>query len=452
MRDISIPAIVLTMTILSVQPLYANWGGEAGGSVATGTFKPIGASQVEMLKENLVIRLYRDRAKVDVDYVLHNAGDAVDVTAGFPSLGVEMESTKHREIEDYTIRADGKSVPYARKKGDPAPFKVLYSSEFLDMLGGRAEDDDCSECMLLEWLVSTVHFERGENKRIHIRYESLYAYSDGGFSDDSDYDDDWFRYLLSTAAAWKGPIREGRVIIQAVTVDADKLVVLPKGRFQRTAQGLVWEFHNLKPSMQDNIEVNLNDHRSTIFDYSKDFKTDADGRRFVAEGGKYYLDSHDYVPHDATGRQDYPAPNVRDYKPKTEWRAVRTPGLGESLMLEIKPPAHITQVGIMPGCGANKAEWFSHSRIKELEVAVNGRYVGKSTLPDEYISFWPDSSKAYEIIDLPPYTGDATEIQLTIRGVYPGTKDQVSCISEVLLRQRLKEKPNVQGVSGEGLP
>jgi len=420
--------------------------------VATGTFKPIGTRQVEMLNENLVIRLYRDRAKVDVDYVLHNAGDAVDVTAGFPSLGVEMEYTNHREIEDYTIRADGKSVPYTRKKGDPAPFKSLYKGEFLDMLA-RAPDDECGDgCMLLEWLVSTVHFGRGENKRIHIRYESLYAYSDGGFSDDSDYHNDWFRYLLSTAAAWKGSIREGRVTIQAVTADANKLIVFPKGRFQRTTEGLVWEFHNLKPSLQDNIEVNLNDHLSTIFDYSKDFKTEADGRRYVAEDGKYYLDSHDYVPRDAGGRQDYPASNVRDYDPKTEWRAARAPGLGESLMLEITPPTHITQVGIMPGCGANKAEWFNHGRIKEVEVIVNGKYTAGTNLPDEYISFRPDSRKAYEMIDLPPYTGNATEIQIIVRGVYPGKKDQVTCISEVLLRQRLAEKPSVTGVDGKSLP
>jgi hypothetical protein len=38
-----------------------------------------------MLKENLETRLYCDRAKVEVDYALHNAGGAIGVKAGFPS-------------------------------------------------------------------------------------------------------------------------------------------------------------------------------------------------------------------------------------------------------------------------------------------------------------------------------------------------------------------------------
>ena len=66
MRKNSILAITayFALSIGGVRPLYANWGGEAGGSVATGAFKPIGTGQVEMLKEDLRISLYRDRAKV----------------------------------------------------------------------------------------------------------------------------------------------------------------------------------------------------------------------------------------------------------------------------------------------------------------------------------------------------------------------------------------------------
>jgi hypothetical protein len=73
-------------------------------------------------------------------------------------------------------------------------------------------------------------------------------------------------------------------------------------------------------------------------------------------------------------------------------------------------------------------------------------------LPDEYISFAPDSWKAYELVNLPEYPGNAINIRLTIRSVYPGNNDQVTCISEVLLRQRLKAKPKVQGVDGKYLP
>jgi hypothetical protein len=99
----------------------------------------------------------------------------------------------------------------------------------------------------------------------------------------------------------------------------------------------------------------------------------------------------------------------------------------------------------VPGCGEDKQAWFSHSRIKELEVTVNGKYNATATMPDEYISFGLESWKGYELVDLPAYPGNATEIRLTIRSVYSGSKDQVTCIAEVLLRQRLKAKPDVHG-------
>lgn len=436
-------AAALGWTLAGAAPLLANWGGEVGGSVATGTFRPLGTGQVEMLKEDLVIRLYRDRAKVEVDYLLHNTGDASDVKAGFPSLGVKIEDDPHREIEDYSIIADGKSVAFTREKGDPAPLKSLYDKKYLDNV---TNGEDASDILLLDWLVSTVHFRQRETKRIQVRYESLYAYSNGGLSEDSDYLDDRFTYLLSTAAAWKGPIREGRVTIEAVTVDANKLIVLPQGRFHRAAAGnLVWEFHNLKPSMADNIQVDLNNHFSTIFNYADNRTAIADGSWYSFEDPKYYFDSHNYSVRGASPGDDYSSANVRDFDRKTEWRTVHEPGLGESLKLTIDPPAHINQIGIVPGCGENKQAWFSHNRIKELKVTVNGKYSATAVLPDEYISFRPDSWKGYELVDLPLYPGEASEIQMTIHSVYPGGKDHITCISEVLLRQQLKTKPDVHG-------
>ncbi|MFZ1085492.1 MAG: hypothetical protein WAN35_11040 [Terracidiphilus sp.] len=453
MRKFSILSILsaLALFIVAIQPLYANWGGGTGGSFATGTFKPIGTSQVEMVKEDLHIRLYRDRAKVEIDYLLHNTGDAIGVKAGFPSLCVYDADDKNKpDIEDYLISADGKSIPFTWENGNPAPFRSYYRKKYLDMM---TLGEDPSDILMMEWLVSTVHFNRGETRRIHVSYESIYNSGDGGYSVDSDYLDDLFTYLLSTGAAWKGPIQEGRVTIQAVTVNAAKLIITPRGRFQPTKEGFVWEFHNLKPTMADNIVVNLNNHFSTI---CKDACGDSsgDGSQYSADHGGYYLESHNYTANGISASEEFSAAMVRDYDfdGNTAWRTVHQPGLGETLTLAANPPAHITQIGIIPGCGKDKSEWFSHSRIKSLRVTVNGEYKLTTVLPDEYISFSSSAWKGYQLVNLPAYPENANEIQLTILGVYPGTKDQVTCISEVLLRERLKAKPRIQGIDGKELP
>ena len=434
-------------------PLQANWGSTAGGSVATGSFHAFGTAQVELQREDLRIRLFRDRAKVEIDYVFHNTGPALDVRAGFPSLGVQLEDVKHREIENYTITADDLPVSFNTESGDPAPFKHLYDAKFRKM-GELDEYPPEKRPELLEWLVSTVHFEAGQIRRVHIRYDSLYAYCGGGYSDDGDDCDDRFAYVLSTAAAWKGPIGLGTITIEPVTVPASRLVLSPAGRFLRKGFEFVWSFRNLKPTRADDIVVNLNNHFSTIAVYGENPDPDVQNLSFyTAEGGKYfYLHSH-FVPHGDAASPEFSASQVVSSIPDTAWHAPHTPGIGDALSLEITKPDHIDQVGIIPGCGSKEQDWFGSTRIKAIEVVVNNKYTRQALLPDEFTFPWPESHKAYEWIDLPSYPGRPESINLVIRSVYPGSADQVTCIGKVVLRQWLKTRPAVKsGIDGHELP
>ncbi len=437
-------------------PLLANWGSTAGGSVASGSFRSFGISQVEMLSEDLVIQLYSDRAKVEVNYILRNTGGPVDVRAGFPSLGVQSPNEKHSEIEEYAISANGSAVPFSVEKGDPSPLKAMFEAKFLEMIDMTDQDHPPDESnMLLEWFTSDMHFAAGERKQVRISYESLYAYCAGGYSDDSDTCDDRFAYVLSTAAAWKGPIVGGRVTIQAITVAPNKLLITPAGRFRQKGNNFVWVFQNLKPSKSDDILVNLNNHYSTVARYGEDESKTGSQQisYYTAEAGRYFYLSRAYVPRAEPSASDYPAENLLSSVHDTEWRTVHSPGIGDALILDLTKPAHISQVGVIPGCGANKQEWFSHTRIKEVGVSVNGKHKAEALLPDEYNSFWAESPKAYEWINLPPYSGPARDIRLTIRSVYPGTSDTVTCIKAVMLREWLRSKPPFKSeIDGHELP
>jgi hypothetical protein len=457
-RSISVSlAIVICV---GAAPLWANWGSTAGGSVASGNFRSFGTEQVEMLHENLVIRLHRDRASVTVDYVLHNTGAAVDVRAGFPSLGVRSldesgKPTEQKEIEDYGFLADGLSVGFKREKGDPTPLKALYEKKFVSMINTVDEEDQSGKSdMVLEWFVSTVHFAAGQIRHIHISYESLYAYCSGGYSDDSDDCADRFAYVLSTGAAWKGPIMDGRVTIEAITVDPNTLQISPRNRFVRKDRSFSWEFHNLKPAMADNIVVSMNDASSTIARYDNDYaETEGIAGYYVYGGGRYFYMTQRFTPSGASAGEEYGPEKVREMMPETEWRTAHAPGIGDTLTLAPKTAGHIDQVGIIPGCGRDKNDWFSHARINEIEVTVNGNYSHTASLTDEYISFGPGSDKTYHWVNLPTYPGDAKEIRLTILSVYPGASDQVTCVDKVMLRRWLPSRPDIaSGIDGHKLP
>jgi hypothetical protein len=434
-------------------PLQANWGSTAGGSVATGSFHAFGTAQVEMQREDLRIRLYRDRAKIEVDYILRNTGPAIDVRAGFPSLGVQLEDVPHQEIEHYTLFADGHPVASAAESGDPAPFKRLFDAKFRQM-GELDEYPPEKRPELLEWLVSTVHFDAGQSRHVHISYDSLYAYCGGGYSDDGDNCDDRLAYVLSTAAAWRGPIAEGHVSIEAVTVPAAGLILSPDGRFHRKGSTYTWEFKNLKPSSSDDILVSLNNHSSTIAEYVEGTGGgEPEINYYTLEAGRYFYMNRRFVPDGESASAEYSASQLRMENSEQEWRTAHTPGVGDVLTLGIAPSAHVDQVGIIPGCGSKEQEWFSHARVKEVELTVNNKYTRNTILPDEFTFPWPESYKAYEWIDLPLHPSNAETIRLVIRSTYPGSKDQVTCIGKVMLRQWLKARPTIKSaIDGHELP
>jgi len=435
---------------MGVVPLYANWGGSAGGSVGTGAFKPFGTEQVEMQKETLTVLLYRDRAKVTVEYVLKNTGEGVELKAGFPCLAAKTSAKNYVEIEDYKITADEKNVPYIIEKGELGSRKTLFTKDFLDDWDETDEDDassavkpgECAECRIW-WFTSKVHFEKGETKHIAIQYESLYEHSEGGPSDDDYHNSDFFRYLLSTAAAWKGPIQEGKITIKAITVDPDQIILSPKGRFARTGADFVWRFSNLKPTLADNIEVSLNNKFYTLFNYEGENRDDSSWYSF--EGEKYYFDFHGYTATASSEKPGYPVTAISDIDEKTAWVAGKNGGINESIELALKSPMHVDQIGIIPGYAKSKEIYFANNRIQELTITVNHGKPQTVTLPDEYISFGPYSMKGYELIDLAPYSGDAKTITVTVKKVYPGSRYNDTCVSKILLRKRLKEKPQVQG-------
>jgi len=432
--------IVCALLAVSL-PLCANWGSDAGGSVGTGSFRAFGTNQVEMQSENLTIVLYRDRAKVTVDYIMKNTGDAVDVKAGFPCLGIENEQLKCIEIEDYQFTVDGQPIAFKTEKGSLGNWKTLFSAKFLEM-AAMGDDRPCGVCRLW-WLSSTVHFDKGASRNIRIQYESVYENSSGGPSDDSYYNNDYFRYLLSTASAWKGPIQHGKIAIQGGSIDLKSVTIKPPNRFKAAPQGFVWEFTNLTPTVADNIEISMNDAFNTVGNY----EMDGDGSQrswYSFEGTRFYFDSHAFTAAASSEAKGYPAANIADLQRETAWVAGKNGGIGETLTLTLTKPAHVEQIGIIPGYTKSKALYFANNRIKELEVSVNGGAPVIVTLPDEYISFGAYSKKGYELIDLGAYTGNARTITLKIRQVYRGDKYNDTCISEVLLRTRLKAKPDVR--------
>jgi hypothetical protein len=431
-----------TLCCLCAVSSYANWGGDGGGSVGTGAFRAFGTAQVEMQREDLQIQLFRDRAKVQVEYTVKNTGDGVNVKAGFPSLELIGPSGSYAEVANYHLTADGKEVPFKAEKGDLGNWKTLFDPEYVMMATDPGEDTRlCAKCGLW-WLASTVHFDKDESKHIRITYESRYQFAEGGPSGDSYYKPDMFRYLLSPAATWKGPIQQGKIAISAVSVDPKVILIKPAARFKNTPAGYVWEFTNLKPTLADNLEISMNNSFKTMLVRGPESQETS---WYSFEGSKYFFDFHDYQVRASSTAKGYDPNNIKDLQNETAWVAGANGGVNESLTLTLDKPTHVDQLGLVPGYGKNESLYFANNRVQEVAISVNNGPATSATLPDEFVAFSPGSYKGYALVNLGGYSGDARTVTLTIRKVYKGSKYNDLCISEILLRKRLPREPQVHG-------
>jgi hypothetical protein len=429
--------VLFAFMFLVVNPGYANWGQSSGGSYGTGNFKAIGTNQVEIEKENLDVILYKDHAKVTVEYQFHNTGDKVLVKAGFPCIvldeGYDSDKKNYQEINDYQIYVDGQRISASFVKGTAAS-----GESFTDY------EEEVSQ-PIISWFVSSVAFRKDETRTIKISYNSNYFSGEDGVSGTSNYWSDQFRYLLSTGAAWKGPIKQGTVNIVAATVDANKISITPKERFKRNGNKFTWNFTNLEPEEKDDFKVSLNNEFTLIrpvgqMDYTS---------WYIFDDDKYYFDFHNYQAKASSvlqGKQSYDAMNIADLDGSTAWvEGVKGDGIGESITITLNKPTEVNQIGIIPGYAKSRQLYFANNRVAEVKITINNTDTITKSLEDEYVSFSPYSPKAYQMIDLGENNKPVKTIVITITKVYKGTKYDDTCISEILLRKRLSERPQVHG-------
>ncbi len=427
---------LLAFSVLVVNPSYANWGQSSGGSFGTGSFKASGTYQVEIEKENLEVILYKDHAKVTVDYQFHNTGDNIVVKAGFPCIvlddGGDPKYLNYQEIDNYQIAVNGQAISASFEKGSEVPWKSVADYE-----------DEARP--ILSWFVSSVAFKKDETKIIKISYDANYFGGEDGVSGTSNYWSDCFRYLLSTGADWKGPIKQGTVNIIATAVDPNKISITPEKRFKRNGNKFTWSFTNLEPGLKDDFKVSLNNGFTLVRPVGQIDHTSW----YVFDEDKYYFDFRNYIAKASSalqGKYTYEAMNVADFDDSTAWvEGVKGDGIGESITLTLKKPTEVNQIGIIPGYSKSRELYFANNRVAEVKIVLDNSDTVTRSLVDEYLFFSTNSPKAYQMIELGKNNKPVKEIKIIITKVYKGTKYDDTCITEILLRKQLTQRPQVSG-------
>lgn len=381
-------------------------------------------------KEDLTISLEEDAAVVTCEYVLTNTlREAKDVDFAF-SIPIATAVGITDVFLEYGIRDGGRSIPFERR-------------EEVD------NESDPWESQYRVWELSRLHFAPQEKKRLSITYTvrtGTWARICAAY-----YDTNSFSYNLFPAASFG----DGKIKEFTLTIVTEKIfpygghIVSVSGMDLAVDKNLVvqkYSFTDFDVSENREIRIEYDINGYYIAQYVGAF--DEYGRTFKSVTATSELQE---------GRTLYAAKNLADRDYATAWVEGRNGfGSGERIHFELSEKnAHpgfldisMTHLYLVNGFRKSEKTYYENNRVKTLRLYVNGKTVGDITLPDRPYSPVTDRNLAYEGDLLNVMLGDlytdeynkkrnafhgVESFDIEILDVYPGTKYDDTCISEIVV-------------------
>ncbi len=445
----TIPLLSICLALVPTAT-FANGGGYFRGGVAKSgnveLFEPSGTDKVAILDEELIITARPNGASVRIRYQMKNISDKpVKVEFGFPIE--EMKERKMFPGEGTPEKATPKKLEYCRnykislsdtnKTGAEFRSKEL-TTKMIDEPFGEID----SFARLTGWLVSTASFAAGEEKTMTIAYESDYPRDVSYVSDRSHTAAGVFAYRLSTGACWAGPIKHGRVVIEAWEyMDPREIKVMkPVNRFEKQGNRWVWEFKDLEPTLADDLQIEMDPEEHTYevkvgedkYDNSK--RSAKRGDRWEVVHTNYTVKASSTLPPE-TGHS-YEASKVREWGCWAE--GAKGNGVGEWLELKPDVPGVLRAITIAPGFGRSDGLrenlYEANGRPKRAKLELNGEKSYEIEFTDDKIA---------QRFFLPDYAKPVEKIKLTFLEVYPGSRYEDLCVSRIELVSGLSKAPKV---------
>lgn len=395
-------------------------------------FEPKHTEKIQIVDEKLTVKLGLETAEVTVRYQMRNLSDRpVKVRFGFP---VEESAGGNGFEGDQQARTDGE-LRYCRNYGLNADGDAVAARWEVE----RGGEKDERFRGLAGWWVSELSFERGEEKSVGISFVSRYPAQGWSVSDRGHENTGPFKYRLSTAAVWGGPIAKGRIeLIPDGIEPRDLRVIKPVNRFRKEGDSWVWEFENLEPTMADDLVIETRPREDVMHDIEGE---NHDPRHWVEYTGRddrwtmshanYEIRASSTLPAERGIRYD--AANVRNRN--DAWsEGAEGPGIGEWLELEPEVAKVLKAIRIESGYGKSRALFQANARPRRVEVVINGEHRFEATLQDTW------AEQRIRIVD---YDRPVKRVRLVFKEVYPGERFEDLCVSRVRLEVGLDKKPEL---------
>ena len=437
--------IILSLLIgyLHFQNAHANGGPVNPASVVrVGDVELLNMPSVEVLREDLHIRVEGEYSAVTVRYLLRNHDyDTDTMTYGFP---VDFVSDQLRE--KFAWRAD--YVPVFEFFMDKKPLPVREQMDFSVMFDkfGSLENNFAGERensgvegFRRKWYFTEFVLEREATAELEVRYRVKNHSND--FANTKDFFPSFsrrlFRYDFTPAAYWG----EGKAGEFNVVVD-DREMARCKGNFEISGLDFQRNSEGLLVFSQKNFDLAKAEDLRFSLDIDEKFRSDF----MMAQRIPNNLVKSVRASSTLDGGS-YEAKNLLDGDFSTAWsEGGKGGGIGSWVEIELSPKYELETIAIANGYAKNKEVYDNNNRLKCLQIEFEylTDEAGKTEIFRDTLVFvdtpW-QPIKDYNLAEICPVSKDGfdwymepvSRVRLTILDVWPGKKHNDTCISEVLL-------------------
>lgn len=430
-------SLFLTLLFLiHFHSLHVEGSGGEGGSFRDGGVVSSGAvtglqdrapNDIRLFDQQLHVTLGLNKARVEARYVLRNETNR-KVTVSF---GLPLEEIGDDHTRGFSPAPPHTRLAYVRNHRiavDGKPLKTRWQAEAANAETPRPAHE------LAGWLRAELSFAKSEEKVVQISFDSFYPrYTRSEGRDDTTYGAPLFRHRLSTAASWAGTVGQGRIILEPEGVSPDEIKVLkPADRFRREGNRQIWEFADLEPTAESDLEIEAQPERHvyTPEDSSIDQAHELRGNRWSLIHSAYIVRASSTLP--PQGNLRYDAENLKEWTGDVWAEGAPGPGIGEWIECELDTPALLTAISFTPGYRNYKGLYHANARPKTIRLELN----------DEH-------AQILRVDDLPiknrhtihGYSKPVKKIRMTFEEVWAGTQFEDMCLHSLLLHVPLDKKP-----------
>lgn len=243
-----------------------------GGPVNVSFFRKTGnitlmqQAEIELLKENLNIKVVDDYTEIDVQYLLINHGQSMEVQYGFP---VDGFSDPWNFYDGFPVFGEDNDPVFSfqqevNNKNTPPVFWIVDSAYVGNgiQLGSNPPSSE-KYTIIRKWYLSTIHFEKEKEVNIHVKYKiknTLYDFLPG-MNYLYEYSDRHFMYDLSPAGGWgNGTCGDLNIVLDLKDLESTGVQFLVSGLHFTKGDNSIYTYsaNRFDLNSTNNIQIHYN--------------------------------------------------------------------------------------------------------------------------------------------------------------------------------------------------